>query len=482
MFGLIRRDRDHFLVATVLLALGGRLAAIAVLNHVGFASPINEHWQSALALYRGQGFAFDWYGLFPRPVVGSFLPPLYAWVLCGLLYVAGGSAPEAMILSQVLNALLGAATVWLVARLADRAAASMAVGDTPTDWIHRTISGRFGVSPRVPAFGRLGATLRSLTPGRLAALAWAVYPPALGHAATPQSTLIETFLLMSLLDLVLTGSERCDAPLSSCPSTPEPPARLLAPAVAAGMVLGLSLLSRPTLGIAWTFWIAAALSGVFAARRRHGRGARRLRGQGARRALRFYAVATLVAFAVVLPWTARNARLHGRLIPIATNGGFNFYMGNNPIWEGGIPPLVKYFPRMTEEERTAWRALSEVERDRHFYRMGLEYWRDQPGRALLGVWHRLVSFALWRPYLFAAYPRWLAVLFIASYVVALGPFLLALPRCRGPACVLPILAILATAVTGLAFVVSMRFRATVEPMLVALGATVAARPIRPRRW
>jgi len=197
--------------------------------------------------------------------------------------------------------------------------------------------------------------------------------------------------------------------------------------------------------------------------------------------LRFYGVATLVAFAVVLPWTARNASLHGRLIPIATNGGFNFYMGNNPIWEGGIPPLVRYFPRMTEDERTAWRALPEAERDRRFYLMGLEYWKDQPGRALKGAWHRLVSFALWRPYLFAAYPRWLAVLFIASYVVALGPFLLVLPRCRGPACALPLLAILATAVTGLAFVVSMRFRATVEPMLVALGATLAARPARSRR-
>jgi hypothetical protein len=486
-----RPSGDRFLTAVLLLALGARLAVIAVLNRTGFSQPTNEHWQIATSLYRGHGFAFDWYGLFPQPVVGSFLPPLYPWVLAGLLFLARGSAHTAMVLSQFLNAMLGTATVWLCAALAEQTARSMRLprgaGPVPRD--------AMAEEPAVPGAGataragrgrpaRTATILRRLSPGHLAAAAWALYPPALGHAAQSQSTVIETFLLMLLLVLVLIGLERMGKSSGAVDQAcAEPLARQLAPAIAAGIVFGLCLLVRPTLGITWTLWIAAGLlSAGFTARRARGPAGQTATPPPGRHrlgwscspaplaVLRFYAVATLMATAVILPWTARNITVHGRLVPVATNGGFNFYMGNNPIWEGGIPPLVLYFPRMTEEDRVAWRALSETERDRAFFRMGIDYWRDQPGRAFRGAAHRLVSFALWRPYLFAAYPRWLAVIFIASYLAILGPFLLALPRCRGPACVLPLLAILATGLAGLAFIVSMRFRATVEPLLVTLGA------------
>jgi 4-amino-4-deoxy-L-arabinose transferase-like glycosyltransferase len=413
----------------VLLGLIARVAAVLVLNRLGFSQPVNEHWQIAHSLHEGRGFAFDWYGLFPEPQVGSFLPPLYPWVLSLCLALGGGRDLAALWLAQGFNVVLGTATIWLVARLAQQAEISLAAPSS----VPRGLLGAFrGIVP--------------VSAARMAALVWAVYPPALGHAAQTQSQVLETFLLAILCLLAL----RETGPGTTHRTTTVPRA------LGAGLTLGLLLLTRPTMLLVWFLWVAALLF-----RRGTGRPAS---------PRRFLLLATACALLAVLPWTIRNARVHGRLVTISTNGGFNFYMGNNPTGDGGIPPLVFYFPRLTEEERLRDRAMSETERDRRFYALGLEYWRAQPARALRGVWTRIVSYVLWRPYLFVAYPRWVAAVFVSSYLLVLAAFLLALPRCRGPACTLPLLALLGTGLVGMVWIVSMRFRATVEPFLVAVGA------------
>jgi hypothetical protein len=256
------------------------------------------------------------------------------------------------------------------------------------------------------------------------------------------SATLEAFLLSGLALLVLRAH---------LPPWPRAPVWI---GVLTGVVLGAMLLVRPTTAVIWILWCLALLW---------------RRGPRAP-TLRFLAAATGVALLVIAPWTIRNARVHHRLVPIATNGGFNFYGGNNPIWKGEIPRLEKVFARMPPEDLERWRSMTEVERDRALYRKGLEYWRREPAHALAGLGRKAVSFVFFRPFLFAGYPAWLAIIFIASYLLLLLPFAIALPRCRGPACALPLLAIFATGLLGCVYLVSMRFRASVEPLFAAIAA------------
>jgi hypothetical protein len=260
---------------------------------------------------------------------------------------------------------------------------------------------------------------------------------------TAHTTVLEGFLL-ALVAWRLLAAVRADG-------------RWLAAALTGGVALGLLLLVRPSHGLVWLAWSGLVL----------------WRGRLRPPALRPVVVTALVAVAVVAPWTVRNARVHGALIPVATNGGFNFYLGNNPQMTGDIPPLDHFFDDFAPGAPATWRARSEVERDRAFYALGREHWRERPGQALRGAGNRLLSYAFFRPYLLVAYPRWLAVIFIGSYLAVLLPFLWALPRARGTVAGFSLAALAVTGLVGMAYVVSMRFRASVEPFLVVVAA---ARP------
>ena len=395
--GLTRREVGIILA----VAVAARVVAAVVFDMRGLAQPHGEPWVIARNLHAGRGFAFDWYGLVPGGAVGSFLPPLYPWLLSVCLDIAGGVGRTALYLAQGLNVFLGAATCLLVAQL----------------------TALSGVASRRPL---------------LAGLAWALYPPALGHAAKAHTPVLEGFLLILLAWFLLRALQR---------------ERRRWP-IAGGVVLGLLLLVRPSHGLVWAAWSLLIL----------------VRARWRRPAIRMVLVTGVVAAAVLAPWTVRNLQVHGRLVPVATNGGFNFYLGNNVQMAGDIPVLDDFFASFPAEGPAYWRGLSEVERDRELYRQGLAYWREHPGRALRGAGNRLMSYAFFRPYLFAAYPRWLAALFVVSYVVVLVPFLLALPRRRGPAAGFSVLAVVVTGAVGLAYVVSMRFRASVEPLMVVVAA------------
>jgi hypothetical protein len=106
---------------------------------------------------------------------------------------------------------------------------------------------------------------------------------------------------------------------------------VLAPVLAGAAVVsgawlaGLSLLALVTLG-----WSRAGADGggllVYAA----GYGMLLLRASGRptpRRVL-------VAAAAVVAPWTARNARVYGRFVLVASEGGVTFWTGNHPLSRG----------------------------------------------------------------------------------------------------------------------------------------------------
>jgi 4-amino-4-deoxy-L-arabinose transferase-like glycosyltransferase len=93
--------------------------------------------------------------------------------------------------------------------------------------------------------------------------------------------------------------------------------------------------------------------------------------------------ALLVAVAcavVVAPWTARNARVYGRFVLVASEGGITFWTGNNQlaIGEGDMAanPGIK---RANLALRERHPGLTPEELEPVYYREALAFIREQPG-------------------------------------------------------------------------------------------------------
>jgi 4-amino-4-deoxy-L-arabinose transferase-like glycosyltransferase len=84
-------------------------------------------------------------------------------------------------------------------------------------------------------------------------------------------------------------------------------------ALASGLAAGVAILTRPAmlfflpLAAAWLVWRSRA---------------------------RLAAVLVAAALAVVAPWTIRNAAVYHRFVPVATEGGVTFWIGNHPLARG----------------------------------------------------------------------------------------------------------------------------------------------------
>jgi len=131
----------------------------------------------------------------------------------------------------------------------------------------------------------------------------------------------------------------------------------------AGLVLGLAVLTRPNLLLAMPFLLAGALL----PRLRAPEGLwRRLAG-----------TAAVLAFTVA-PATLHNWAAEQRVIPVAANGGINFYLGNSPgatgetplppglLWQDTVQePIRSGLTGMWEQDRYWWaRASRSIAEDR----------------------------------------------------------------------------------------------------------------------
>jgi len=144
---------------------------------------------------------------------------------------------------------------------------------------------------------------------------------------------------------------------------------------AAGLVLGLSTIARPNVLLfapAVMVWLV-----VWSGPRW---------GRGMAWAVCF-GVGALVA---VLPVTARNYLVGGDTVLIASQGGVNFYIGNNPDADGktaivpGTPPdwWGGYYAAIERAEQALGRKLKPSEVSRYYYGQAWQFIRQHPGQAL----------------------------------------------------------------------------------------------------
>ncbi len=260
---------------------------------------------------------------------------------------------------------------------------------------------------------------------------------------------------------------------------PPSPWRLLL----AGLVLGLSAVARPNILIvvpvvAWYAW----------------------RGLRTRPAGWLLLAAGLAL--PILPVTVSNLVRGGDAVLIASQGGVNFYIGNNPASDGrtaivpGTRPTWQggYDDAVALAERAEGRTLKASEVDRHYLGRGLDFWADNPGaalglyghklRMLLGAGERsnnkfIYAWREWSPLL--------KVPVLAGWPALLCLAVLGWSRRDGnaPARMLLLVTAAAYALSILLFFVNARFRLPVAAILaIPAGAGLDAlwTALRRRRW
>ena len=92
---------------------------------------------------------------------------------------------------------------------------------------------------------------------------------------------------------------------------------------------------------------------------------------------------------VLLPVAARNAHVGGHFNPLPTQGGINFFIGNNPEatgWSAAMPePLGKdwqYADCKYLAEKDMNRILDPQEVSSYWFEKGLDFWHQNPGQAV----------------------------------------------------------------------------------------------------
>ena len=203
--------------------------------------------------------------------------------------------------------------------------------------------------------------------------------------------LVLVLLLASLA--LLPGQKRCQEPFVQ--STLRAAARQKVPDtfsatlrwIAAGFVLGLACLVRPTLGvtpIAVGGWLLVGRCSW-------------------RRAVLCTALYTAAMLVPIVPWTVRNYVVLGRFVPLTTNAGGNFYNSWAPGGTGGF-----YKPGW--EHLHAVTGGDELKLSPTGFALGLAAIREDPARAAWRAWQKQVHYL--------GSDNWL--LPVESYAAALG--------------------------------------------------------------
>jgi len=215
----------------------------------------------------------------------------------------------------------------------------------------------------------LGKKLANERTGLCAAGLFAVYPQFIRY---PGNLYVETlFIFLFLLALVFLFD------IGQKPSYLKP--------VTAGFILGLSALVRE-ISLFMLFpiilWAILMMKGSSE------------KGQWGKRLSVF-----VVFFALTIsPWTLRNYYLFHSFIPISTNGGFNFYLGNNPQATGEYnyesDAKIKW-PHPLNNESPEELLLLEVEAARIGYKKGINYILHNPDHFFRLALKKFVL--LWRP-------------------------------------------------------------------------------------
>jgi hypothetical protein len=276
--------------------------------------------------------------------------------------------------------------------------------------------------------------------GLVASAIYSVWPMAIFYSAQLLSETLATFWFLAYLAASLWFAER-PAPGRAC---------------LAGLLLGLALLTKGGFAIMIPFAVVWAVWQFWAKRP----------------AILLALTIPLVSLLILTPWIARNYRVFGHFIPLATEGGDTLLGGNNSV-VAYDPEYYGHqiFPTLIPEYRDAFDSCSsEVERDHLAVNLAIRWLKEHPDR-----WGYLAQAKLRRsmtPFLHGSNSTLSRVAMLATWgpvlILFLPAFFLTLVasvRNRQPAWLLH-LAILHLETTCVVFSGIVRFRFPIEGLCI----------------
>ena len=287
--------------------------------------------------------------------------------------------------------------------------------------------------------------------GRVALLGFALYPPLAVKVGYVDPITVEMALLCAAFLLLARARSKGN----------------FLDTAGAGLLLGLTVLSRPVL-LAAAPVIAA--TGVWAKTGKKGHGA-------------LFMGAFCLA---VLPWTVRNYAHHGEIVLVSSNGGFNFWIGNSPLATGEVyaEDGEAIGTKMPIELQKRLEGKSEVERDQIFYREGAGWIAREPVQFARLCLQRAAYFWGFRPQVGKGTNGQMPTSWVIGYKVLYGFLLLLAVIGTGLARrrwrdLLPFWALFAalTSVYAL-FFVHTRYRMIIEPLLIAFASYAVVEIVR----
>ena len=358
----------------------GRALPIAVILGVALALRL-AHWAAVRrAPFIGEPAMDSWeYDRWAREIAGGnwlghgrgvfFQAPLYPYLLA-FLYKAAGPGLDAAYLVQIALAAAGCYALY-----------------------------------------RAGRTMAGERAGLAAAALAAVYGPFLFYDVQllkeSLAVTVVCFLLWALAWAAATPSDAAAAVMGSVKAGPEAPARAdrgtAGRWLVVGLLLGVLALLRENallvvpflLPLAWSAGKRGAGGGTRAGRR----AAFASRAGRAGRAAAFLAGVALALAPVAL----RNGFVGGDFLPTTSQGGVNFFIGNNPRADGTYRPIVpgKQIPELERREpariaeQALGRPLTPAEVSRYWLRRALAWARSHPGDFLRLTLRKLGLFWSW---------------------------------------------------------------------------------------
>lgn len=128
-------------------------------------------------------------------------------------------------------------------------------------------------------------------------------------------------------------------------------------------------------------------------------------------------VFVLIAFACLAPWTIRNYRVFGRIVPVCASGGLNLWIGNNPLatgddryqaadivrgdfWRGSVLPSE--LEQLSPEVREAFSRIpidrnSQIAKDQVLKHLAVNFIRTQPKDEAKLLLKKLFDFFVFDP-------------------------------------------------------------------------------------